>query len=522
MHRLTLVLMFALASVAAAEEAGPGHRDSSPDIPNAAATRPGAPATMGSPQIIGSSQRPPAVIPAPAHSFVVNIESGSMLTGRRFGRGICLDSPCVHVLTNYHVAAFVGRAKVEGVSIANAQFATGPADPAAVPMKVLGQVERFDPQRDLALLTLKRALPAQFGAARFAEYVPVAGQPVTRQPALTGTYSGRLRVYGAMRYIAADGITRDFNMGLLVDFDSQEGTSGSALCDGDGKVLGLVAHRYGSLALPVPVISEFLQVASPALWAQLRLEQAPVTRAALQEEELADNSLPTIIIGASEDSTAAVSALRERASVIRGKMARLVGEVEIRNWGPGAKRSTSRYEIGLFKAGTTFRRISATGEREAEIMDTPIPDLGFVPGAEWDYLLKGLEHATLTYSGETVFNDDVVHVFRFQGLKCPFREKRPTTVWSGDVDCSGEVFADAGFNPVRLRASLFFSPTSIVSELKVEVQLQRTTLPDAQAYFLPVQVNMSGRFRIRRGLYSTSAILDHYRLFAADHVIRTD
>src|SRR5260370_29377449 len=59
------------------------------------------------------------------------------------GSGICIDTPCLHVVTAYHVVALLGdRLKVEGMASASAKSATGPQDSGSVEMKVAGSVLR--------------------------------------------------------------------------------------------------------------------------------------------------------------------------------------------------------------------------------------------------------------------------------------------------------------------------------------------------------------------------------------------
>ena len=87
---------------------------------------------------------------------------------KKLGTGICLDTPCQHVLTSYHVVALMGtHLKVEGVRIASVVAATGPRDREAIDMIVAGSVVQFNPARDLALLTLKKPLPRPFTRRAF-------------------------------------------------------------------------------------------------------------------------------------------------------------------------------------------------------------------------------------------------------------------------------------------------------------------------------------------------------------------
>src|SRR5436853_5702661 len=68
-------------------------------------------------------------------TFVVDVVSarfGTQLLGGRGGHGICLDSPCIHVLSNYHVAGQAGKVTVEGVPASSVRSWTQADDHAAM------------------------------------------------------------------------------------------------------------------------------------------------------------------------------------------------------------------------------------------------------------------------------------------------------------------------------------------------------------------------------------------------------
>src|SRR5436853_3589574 len=83
-------------------------------------------------------------------TFVVDVMStrfGTQLLGGRGGHGICLDSPCIHVLSNYHVAGQGGKVTVEGVAARSVRSWTQADDPAAMAAVVLGRVQPLNTKR---------------------------------------------------------------------------------------------------------------------------------------------------------------------------------------------------------------------------------------------------------------------------------------------------------------------------------------------------------------------------------------
>jgi len=459
-----------------------------------------------------------AATPLRRPNFLVRISAGNTIVGTKYGHGICLDSPCVHVLTNYHVPGLIEGAKVEGVKIKTLQSATGPNDPDAVPFQVMGTLERWNPQRDLALITLKKALPGSFGAARFADYEPSVGTSVVRYPT-AGAFRGKLIHNGAIRYLDGTGTRRHVNAMLLSDFDSPLGVSGGALCDSEDRVLGVTELNVGSLAIPVPVVAAFLLSADPELWHRLQFRK--VQRVAETHDEVLDDDAPTLVFQTSMDVHAAVAAMIERAEEMRLRMARVVARSEVRQSGPGVSNSPQQYEVSLYDEGIRFRKVFPNGDLGQETPDVALPVIGVIPSANWDYFLAGLRGATVRYLGETFHRDEIGHVFSFDML-CPWRELRPDGVWEGDVACKGQVITDLAYHPAQIKASYEFEPRSTMSQLVFDIQFQRFLLGDDSALELPSLVSVRAKYKRSPGTYFGSNTLSHYRPFASDHVIHYD
>jgi len=454
--------------------------------------------------------------------FVVTLQSSSKFAVKRIGHGLCLDRPCIHVLTNYHVAAFIGKATVEGVRIKGVQYATDATDPAAVSMLVLGKTQRYNPDRDLAVVTLERPLPHQFVAAEFADYVPQVGQPVHRLPAFPGRSEGWLRNVGSIRLLTADGKTvRNMQRALMTDFDSVTGNSGGALCDAHNRVLGIVTLQSGTLALPVDAISEFLLRVDPRFLAALNLRRVPLASTAVESDEIATLKTPLIIVGASLNPDAAVNALRENANLVRNEIKHLVMEQKIRSWGPGAGASVWMYELGLFGTGVSFRRLGPRNERSEEQTETDLPQAGVVPGAEWNHLLAALERGDVVYVGDAMFAEAPAHVFHTQNLLCPYREQLADKFRSDDVPCSAEIITDLRMLPTQIRLTYDFAADWQTTQLVTEISFRHLPV-EGRLILLPTETNTRARFRGFQGEYRATAVLQKCRLFAATHAVHSD
>ena len=455
----------------------------------------------------------------PRQSFIVRIVGGNRLTGTKFGHGICLDAPCMHVLTNYHVAGLMEDAKVEGVRIKNIHFATGRNDDGAVPLIVMGGIDRWNPQRDMALITLRRPLPAEFTAAEFAEYIPTAGTAVVRYPTVGEVYSGELVHYGRVKYLDGTSAHEELASMLLSDFDSPPGVSGGALCDSDGRVLGLTEFAVGSMAIPVPIISAFLLTTDPALWKSLHIHSAePAADSIAQEIEPA--SIDAVPVRFSVDGDTATRSMVEHAEQMRLGMSRVIARAEVLQSGPGVKEGPKHFEVSLYNEGIRWRLVFPNGALGQEIPDFPLPQTGVIPGADWDYLLGGLKKATVNYLGDTLRDNDIVHVFNFDHVTCPWREQRSTGEWTGEVDCHGKVYTDLEYHPLLIQAEFGFEPSSIMSRVNFEITFARIQLANGQRYDLPSSVDVRAKYKRNFGTYEASVQFAGYRPFGAEHVIR--
>jgi hypothetical protein len=456
-------------------------------------------------------------------TFVVRIRSSNVFGPPKIGHGICLDYPCVNVLTNYHVAAFIGRAKVEGVRIEHSVYATGPLDPAAAPIPVIGTIQRFDPQRDLALLTLERPLPPQYGAATFSTYSPVVGQPVHRLPTLAyQRNSGSLRHAGILRLFTADHSTHYMHSVLLADFNSPQGTSGGALCDQRGAVLGIISQQDGSLALPVSVISEFLRREAPVLATRLNLPELPTVSAQPEVRDILERAEVKDTFGlTTEESQAAVRAVRKHAEEQLRTLDHVLAEASY--FTPGCR--VRKYQIVLLGSDSTFREIEADGTVG---VPTPPPQNRSClvePGTPWEVGLRGITDGIVGYEGQVVRGGAIRHLFRVQRIECRLSQwlRGNKTVETKAEDCGGEVETDELFMPTRMRWVARFTPAENkwTSSLANEMTLQTFDLGKAGRLTLPVRFQFTAK--ARRWWWdeagSAAVLLGNFRPFGAEHRI---
>jgi len=301
----------------------------------------------------------------------------------RIGSGICIDTPCLHVVTAYHVVALLGgRLKVEGVPAASVLAATGPQDRGSVEMNVAGSVFRFNPSRDVALLTLQRPLPARFAGLTFASGKPPVGQQVTRVARHGDAYdtaSGKV-VANELRH---ESLGHQVNLDgyFLLDCSSRPGNSGGAVIDGDGRVLGLVEirsteenGRIGTAVMGSSVVSGFLREKDPALWVRL-FDKSSAMAASAQKLDISwpvELDHQPILTTSASDPNVLIAALRTKVATGLAGLKRMTVRQSMRFWGDGQREEAWQYQVAMYYDGLRFRS-EAGKEVGAAALPSPSP-----------------------------------------------------------------------------------------------------------------------------------------------------
>ena len=478
-----------------------------------------------------------AVAPAQDASRGVVKLTAHTLCSRRFDSGICIDTPCLHVVTAYHVVALLGAGlKVEGVAVASAQSATGPQDSEAVDMNVAGSVFRFNPSRDVALLTLQRPLPPRFMGLSFASYKPSIGQRVTRIARHVDAYdiaSGRV-VGDDLRYQAPEHLV-DLEDQFLLDCSSRPGNSGGAVIDGDGRVLGLVeirstesSGRIGTAVLPASIVSGFLRGKDPALWARL-FDKPAANAAAAQRHDIdwpvALDRQP-IPANGTHDPNLPIGALRTQVATGLAAMQRMFAQQSMRFWGDGEREQSWQYQVSMYSDGQRFRTVAG---KETDAAALPGPKAGILPESEWYDVLSLIETAKLEYMGASSHSGEPVHVFRFNNTAedavCWFRQRTAVVFGHKDeaqyVVCGGIVVSDEHFNVLGISQRL--APQfGFVAEWQALARYGLVKLPDGhEPYLVPLSMDLSARFKNGK-VYHASERWSDYHLLVAESTLRTE
>ncbi len=441
------------------------------------------------------------------------------------GSGVCLDTPCLHVLTNYHVAAFLGDTlQVEGVTVGNAQLYTGPDDSGAQEMTVALGVYKYNPAKDLALLTLSTPLPSRFIGAQFASYDARIGQVVVRQARFGSEYdvvAGKV-VADSVMHTSSAGVLTALPRHFLLDCPSRAGNSGGIVTDDQGKVLGLVIMRStdglgqaGTIAISSALVSDFLHTANEPLWNAL----FPAPAVMVTRQESLPTGLGTIAPPVSAPSEA-VGALRVKAHENALAMQNVVAIESIDTWGRNEPKRSSLYQIAMYSEGQKYQKLTANGAPAKQTATSAIawPRMtGVVPGEQWSIVSLLMDDASIVYEGTAAYQGKAVNVFRYVSSATGCGSRRLGQIVF--AHCAGVVIADGEMNTVLLTQQMDLAQgEASVIRWSERFELVRVA---GRAVLLPTELNMSGDFRTGK-TYFASAQWRGYHAFAAETAIRFD
>jgi hypothetical protein len=438
------------------------------------------------------------------------------------GTGVCLDTPCIHVLTNYHVAAVLGSdMKVEGVAVKNTQMFTSPQDAGATEVQAGDGTIRYNPARDLALVTLAAALPVQFKGLPFAGYQPRVGQQIVRSARFGKLYdvaAGKI-VTDTVAHVSAAGVVTSMPKHFLLDCPSRPGNSGGVVMDAAGNVIGMVAMRstdaagqVGTIALSAALVSDFLKSANETLWSEV----FPAREMAAERDSLPAGLGSVVAPVAAQPEL--IAGLRAKAGENARAMREVIAVESVETWGQDQARRSWLFRIAMYSDGQKYQKIDANGTAGRELATSSLswPRMtGVVPGEQWSIVARLLDDAAIEHLGSSVYEGHAVNVFRYtsSATGCASRDANKE-VFAG---CAGVVVADE-----RLNALLFTQRMTLPSGRASSIrwtEKYRVLAVGNREVLLPTELEMSGDFRTGK-TYFASARWSGYRVFAAEAAVR--
>jgi hypothetical protein len=495
-------------------------------------------------------------------SVAAIVHSPKPLLGiERLGTAWCLDKDCSLMITNYHVAKFIGKKlTVNGVHVESVSLATGPDDVGARDVDSFTQVFKYVKVRDLALLRMRSPMKS-----KGMHGVPVfAGQLQVGQPVRIISYPGGKLTVTAGRFDFADAV------GMLqfqLSTPLAPGSSGGLILNEEGEAVGVVMGiptNFKPLAYAVPVwsLAEFVEKSRPDAYTSLfpanvfrpsldsEVTQVRQTRENSSDVGEANEALPTNQPRINEDGVTPVPVLPRQSlnlapvsalAAASGRTADLrVREEEAAEIQTLRQKAQSIVEgmTNLIALQTVTQANKSVQQQFVRVVDgkqvfvfpdgmqvdsMPLPKgLYALPGSEWRDLPETVStnrHLPLRYLGERNDYGLPLKVFYFEAAAedkvCWMRVvKKFWKDWIGASPCHGEVWTDADLNILRISEQLNLPAQAGIKSCSIAILygwLHHDNLP---ARLVPTAMHMAST-------YPDATLAESFTRFSSYHQFHT-
>lgn len=479
--------------------------------------------------------------PLPKNRSIVSIV-GAIPSGKGYGTGVCLDTPCQNVLTNYHVVGLMTSGiRVEGVLADHVNHFTGAYDQDAVTVKTGFSVLQYAPSKDLSLITLSKPLSAAYCGAKFSKVLPQLGDVVTRSTLHKNTFETSTGKLVATGLALTTGSALPGN--YLLDVPSHHGNSGGVVLNTSGEVTGIISmaqvengsqaeradttHAIGTIMVGAELVSQFLKTTNRELWSSLfscePRKSVPLNR----ESELLDTS--TIAYQAytepvlkSDDHSRFVGNMLEKAAENRAAITHVFADQNVKMWGSNTREWSHKFQVAMYTDGVKYRQFSKSGLSEEKELDYRVgPKTGIRPGDEWVELWQMLEQVHISYQGIGNYLGDKVHVFQYwsdkQDKACSVGEVTGSKVTIQSVACHGVILTDAEFNTVLINREAV-AEAGLLKAMKT-VAVYGPVRLQGKTQTLPLRTELVAQFRETGKIYHAAEEWTDYHLFQAQSAL---
>jgi len=458
------------------------------------------------------------------------------------GSGICIDRTCSVVATAYHVQMLAGRANLKVASGRTVKVLSLANDTdknkADIPVERSHKTLSYNIANDVSFVYTKKPVAHKSGALYSYKYyvgqkVQVAGyyhnEFTTRQAHIIG--ANVPLVIGPAQ----------MNENLILDIYMDPGTSGSAVLDEQGNLLGMVVLTgsltlkkgalTASVALPVRTIAKALVKLDPVLGATIftdipeeETQLVPSPSLAYQEVDLPEDTSPVIpeLSSSTSDTFNALEKLRARSTTASKLMTNLVAKQCLVQ---GTQKSLC-HELSVVDGEQTFRGIRKNGKLGKPTDSFPIQKHGVWVQSDWADTLAEIADDPWVFEGSV----DNHYLFTLRSSReddrCHWEEYSQGTplfggghpAWNGSVDCYEQILTDKEFNIVAVFTELY-PPDHCLTELVQTaiyydwIQLDRLKSP----ILLPAKEKIAAQIQGQKALLYTNVSWTDYKEFRADH-----
>jgi hypothetical protein len=459
------------------------------------------------------------------------------------GSGICIDRTCSVVATAYHIQLFVGRANLgvaraqtaKVLSLAN-QSDTNKADVSAVKRTL-----SYDVANDVSFVYTKKPVPRKSGSPY--SYKLHVGQTVT-----VAGYHGREFQTREAHIIGLDlplviGKAQ-LKQNLVLDIHLNPGTSGSAVFDERGNLLGMIVlsgvlkfssgNLTASVALPVRAIARALLKLDPALASAIFND--------IPEEEPKSVQTPSVVYEESDlpgDTSLMVPALSVVSADVPNSVAKLRSTSEVASnsmanfitkqcFVQGTQKPLC-HELSVVDGQQTFREIETNNRLGKPTGSFPVQKHGVWMQVDWADTLGEVADNEWVFEGSV--NNRYLFTFKSaaEDDRCYYEEYSRGTplfggedrAWKGSVDCFEQILTDKDFNVLSVFAEMHPPEGCLTQLVQTAIYYDWIKLEGQKSpVLLPVRERITAKRLRQKHLSYANVSWTDYKEFRADHKIK--
>jgi len=462
------------------------------------------------------------------------------------GSGICINQSCSVVATAYHIQMCLGKSElgIDGVhtdkilSLAN-QRDTNKAD---VPVNVNGKMRHlsYNLEHDVSFVYTKKPVDHKSGVPY--SYRSYVGQKVK----VAGYYRNRFTTWDA-HIIGVDvplmwGQT-SLNENLILDIPMESGSSGSAVLDENGNLLGMITlsgtmkSKSGdvtaSVALPTKLIAEALRRLDPLLgfsvFNNLPEEQLTPTQTTPVRYELSD--IP-------DDTSPVVSTLSATPTDVPDPVGKLHAQSEAASklmvnfiTRQCVVQQTQRplcHELFVAAGRQMYRKIGRDGKLGKPTDSFPVQKYGVWTQSDWTDTLGEIADSPWVFQGSV--GDHYLFTSKSTVVdgRCYYQEYSQGTSlfgrghpgWEGSVACFEQVLTDKDFNVLSVFTEMHPAEGCLTQLVQTAIYYDWIKITEGEKpILLPIRERIAAKVRGQKTLSYTDVSWTDYREFGAEHKI---
>jgi Trypsin-like peptidase domain len=479
----------------------------------------------------------------PVHGSIVSFYA-PLIVRHVDGSGICINQNCSVVVTAYHLQIMAGRTNLSVASERTRKVLSlaGESDTnkSHIPVGTGKNTLYYNIANDVSFVYTRKPVRHKSGVPysyKFyvGEKVQVAGycnnKFETKEAHIIG--SNVPLVIGQAQ----------LNENLVLDTYVRPGTSGSAVLDERGNLLGMIilsgtlkfssGPLATSVALPVRTIAKALVKVDPVLGSAVfndipEEEPKPtqISYVLYQEYDLPEDTSPVIpaLSAVPTEVPNSVGKLRLKSEAASARMVNFVAKQCVVQ---GTQKPLC-HELAIVDGRQTFRAIGKNGKLHKPTGSFPVQRHGVWSLSDWTDTLGEIADNPWVFQGSV--GDHYLFTFRSaaEDDRCHYEEYSQGTPlfggghpgWKGSVICFEQILTDKDFNVLSVFTEMRPPDGCLTQMVQTAIYYDWVKLEDLKSpLLLPVMERITAKVLGQKNLWYTSVSWTDYQKFRAEHKI---